>query len=152
MKNQKPQLIDKKEIKNWLHRPIWYQSRIDVNDFGWAFIDPSSVSLAYTGEPLRFCKLIKTEKISRTLYQWDMIEIYDKPAIKRLCSRCMNWVEATPGQEAAHCAIHTMDGARRCTLAHEYADFRPEPYWEDRKYTAQTFIRQCQLANYSFGG
>lgn len=150
MKTQKPQLIEKMDVRNWLHRPVWYQSRIDVNDFGWTFVDPDSLSPS--GFPLRFCKLIKTDRTARTLYNWDQIELYDKPAIKRLCSRCANWIAATPGQEPAHCAVHTMDGARRCTIDQEYADFRPIPYWADRKYTAQTFIRQLQLANYTFGG
>jgi len=151
MTSKKPQLIDRKDLSKYLNRPVWFQSAQNVEEFGWAFIHPDTVTCGLYGTELPYCRLIRPDSKAKDMFSWLDIQIYDKPAIKRLCSRCMNWVEATPGQEAAHCSCHTQDGAPRCSADNGYKSFQPTEFWSNCGYSAKTYKRQLAAAGFDGG-
>ena len=123
--------IRQEDVRKWLGRPVWFQSREDVRDFGWAFIHPDSVRLGYL-------KLIRPNPSRKDFYSWDGADLYDRPFFHGICSRCIHWL---PNQ-LVRCG---KEGAR-CTHVNRYKDFEADTYWHDRGYTAETFIRQLALA------
>ena len=145
MKSRNPQLLDKKALQDWIGRPVWYMSTTDLNDFGWAFVDPATYEVdKYTGFRPGHLILIKPGPSYKTHYSWLGVEVFDRPAVKRLCAYCDNWVRATPGQEAAHCSCHTQD-APRCRFDNDFAPFRAQAFYRDRDFTLKTWKRMVSL-------
>lgn len=125
--------IEHKDLKRFLNRPIWYQCRQDVNDFGWAFIHPDTVN------PYRisYCKLIKSVPEARSAYDWAEIDLYRKPTFHGICAQCKHY-------QRPNCTLKNP----KCRYENGYISFEPDKLWKSREYTARTFMRQLELSGY----
>ena len=130
-------VIERKDAKNWLGRPVWYQSLEKVNEFGWAFIHPDTVRQA-----LGFCKLIPADPARKDFYSWDRVRLYNRPHFRGICAQCVHWRR----DQLVRCAIMEQGREPECTFTKRYKDFEPTPFWKDRGYTAKTYIRQLTEA------
>ena len=130
-------LIKRMELRSYLGKPVWYQCLEDVNDFGWVFIHPDTVNKA-----LRYCRVIKPDPEMQDCYSWDLIRLYNKPAIRGLCAHCTHWRK----DQLIRCELQEQGREPECTFSKQYRDFEPTPYWKDRGYTAKTYIRQLKIS------
>ena len=110
----KPTEITKKEITDWIGRPVWYRTRSNRRDFGWAIVKEST---PYT--------VTLTAKDGDVWRNWENVNLYDRPAVRRICADCRHWIPATPGADPAHCECGTAGKPFGCTAATGYKDFDP---------------------------
>jgi len=149
MKSQKPQKLDKIELQNWIGKPVWYQSLTDLNDFGWSFVDPATWEVdKYTGFIPGYLLLIKPGPSHKTHYSWHGVEVFDRPAICRLCTYCEHWVHTDP-KVPGRCSNSTDS---RCNPENSFAPFQPKPYYQNRNFTLASWLKQVKLAGYSLEG
>lgn len=125
--------IDRKYLKNYLGKPVWYQCNSDVNDFGWAFIHPETVGTI----SLPYCKLILPDPHHKDFYSWSDIRIYNHPYFHGICYHCDHYKK--PG-----CKLKKPD----CGWSNRYQQFQAAPFWENNNYTVKTFVRQINLSGY----
>ena len=123
--------IRQADVRKWLGRPVWFQSRTDARDFGWAFIHPDTVHLGYL-------KLIRPNPSRRDFYSWEDADLYDRPFFHGICRQCRHW---RPDQ-----LIRCGKEGACCTYENRYKDFEPAPHYRDCGYTAKIFLRQLELA------
>lgn len=126
--------ITRDDLKDHIGQPVWYQSLDDVNDFGWAFIHPETNTAGYA-------MLILPKPRKKNFFSWSGVRLYDRPAIKGICSRC-KWQR----KDLTRCALAAEGKKPRCTFEEKFADFEPTPFYKQMGYTANTFMRQLKTA------
>lgn len=138
--------LEKKDLKKWVGRPVWYQSLTDINDFGWAFIHPETVKTQPGGFPLLgYCKLIKSDPAKKDWYSWESVRLYNKAKFRGICAHCAHFHKGT----LTHCFLVEEGKDPGCTIEKKYRSFEASPYWQLRGYTVKTFLRQLELSGYT---
>lgn len=136
----KIQAIERKELKNRIGKPVWYQCLTDINDFGWAFIHPETVKLQPGGYPLGYCKLIKPDPKEKDFYSWDAIRLYSRPAFHGICHYCDKRHEG----QLTHC--EALEQGKECRFGNKYREFKVKPPYDSWGYSVKTFLEMIRVS------
>ena len=131
--------ISRKDLDQWIGRPVWYQAVSNVNDFGWCFIHPDTVTIQPGGFPLNFCKLIMPDPNQKAWYPWNEIELYSRPVFHGICRYCKH---RRPDQ------LTRCDAVEKCSHSNRYKAFEPADNGFSWSYTPKTFLKALRLSGY----